>query len=594
MSLDLENVTASLPRRPKAATGEGSKRPGELAAGKSPKRRRSKKASGFAGSTERSKRRRLKKGSKPRSDESVDGGAVGSGGGWKQTLRNFVPWAPMPGADGEKGESARKRARKNRHKKTGPGPAWELPVDEPTEDEAEAEVVAKAAQAKLDRDRRRAAAVNVGSGRSRRLAVRKSASTSAQVCAAYPLGVHSTSMQRGMFLGHDQLGGGGAFIYDPFEALEELVSRGVTNTNMMVLGQPGFGKSALIKTMLERMAAIYGQERLTVICDVKGEYDVLADRMGLTRVVLEPGGSTRVNPLEFVGRASRFQEVTASRHAALMALATMVFPHRDRLTMVERRVLGMVCEKFAERPSVQPVLSDVIDLLDSPSERMTDEAKMGMYELMQTLTDLRLAFIELRGSTFGSLFNGHSTVTMDPDSAGIVIDISKATSEETLGVIWVAATTWLRSLMLNEDGRRKIQVFDESWKMVGHEPLALFLQDSWKLSRTKGGANIAILHRLSDLSSQARDGSVTAKVAQGLISDTAVRVTHRQTVRDLRTSAEVLGYGPGEQARITTLGRGESYWKLGDASAHLNLKLFGHHDAVLCDTEDLARREIEQ
>lgn len=501
---------------------------------------------------------------------------------WRKRLDPYVPVAPRQ-------REAKKGSRK--HKRSEVGPAWEYVEEEAAVDDEEIDEEAEAARKR----RARAAAFSVGMARSRKIGMRKNSSTTAQVCAAYPLGVHSAAMDRGVFLGHDTLGGGGAFIYDPFEALEELVSYGVTNTNMMLFGQPGQGKSALIKTMLERIAAVYGTERFTVICDVKGEYDVLAERMGLTRIRLQPGGSVRVNPLEFIGKAKSITDITASRISSVEALATMVMPDRERLNMIEKHVLSMVMEKFAMRPTVQPILSDVVDALNQPTQMMCDQTKMGQWELQKALTPMRLAIQGLLGSQFGGMFNGHSTVTMDPEGPGVVIDISKASSDENaLALVWIAASTWLRMLILKEDGRRKIQVFDESWKMVRYEPLALFLQDSWKLARTKGGANIAILHRLSDLSAQAPDGSPTAKMAQGLISDTAVRVTYRQTPRDLAMSAELAGYGQGELARIAQLVPGQSFWKLGDLAVQLDHKLHGRRDEILCDTNELARRQMDE
>lgn len=525
--------------------------------------------------------RRLRgKSAKPQGDTEQEGSGK-KHGAWRKRLDPFVPWRLDK-------DQPKKKSRK--HKRSDTGPAWEfLEADEELVDEIDAE--AEAARKR----RARAAAFSVGMARSRKIGMRKNSSTTAQVCAAYPLGVHSAAMDRGVFLGHDTLGGGGAFIYDPFEALEELVSYGVTNTNMMLFGQPGQGKSALIKTMLERIAAVYGTERFTVICDVKGEYDVLAERMGLTRIRLQPGGSVRVNPLEFIGKAKSITDITASRISSVEALATMVMPDRERLNMVEKHVLSMVLEKFAMRPTVQPILSDVVDALNQPTQTMCDQTKMGQWELQKALTPMRLAIQGLLGSQFGGMFNGHSTVTMDPEGPGVVIDISKASSDENaLALVWIAASTWLRMLILKEDGRRKIQVFDESWKMVRYEPLALFLQDSWKLARTKGGANIAILHRLSDLSAQAPDGSPTAKMAQGLISDTAVRVTYRQTPRDLAMSAELAGYGPGELARIAQLVPGQSFWKLGDLAVQLDHKLHGRRDEILCDTNELARRQMDE
>jgi len=161
----------------------------------------------------------------------------------KELIRPFLPWTSMPEV------KAAKRKKSSRHRRGDDGPDWEYRADRDEPDDESHDRAAKRAKAKEGIDRKRAAAWNLGSSRARKLGVGKRSLTT--------------------------------FIYDPFEALDSLVKYGVTNTNMMLFGQPGYGKSALIKTMLERMAAVYGNERLTVVCDVKGEYETLAARMGL-------------------------------------------------------------------------------------------------------------------------------------------------------------------------------------------------------------------------------------------------------------------------------------------------------------------------
>lgn len=102
--------------------------------------------------------------------------------------------------------------------------------------------------------------------------------TTAHSCSIYPWGVHASLGNRGPLLGRDLLAGGSAFHFDPFEtyAAPGAGRHGVTNTNMMILGQPGIGKSALVKTWLARTAAIYGSARFVAVVDVKGEYQPLA------------------------------------------------------------------------------------------------------------------------------------------------------------------------------------------------------------------------------------------------------------------------------------------------------------------------------
>ena len=59
---------------------------------------------------------------------------------------------------------------------------------------------------------------------------------------------------------------GGSFVYDPWV----LYAAGVLNdANMLVIGRPGHGKSALVKTWMYR-SRVFG--RVCELIDPKGEY----------------------------------------------------------------------------------------------------------------------------------------------------------------------------------------------------------------------------------------------------------------------------------------------------------------------------------
>ena len=106
--------------------------------------------------------------------------------------------------------------------------------------------------------------------------------TTAHLQAAYPFVAEGGLGAPGSYIGRDLFGG--AFVYDAFE----LYSAGVlTSPNMLVAGQIGRGKSALIKTYVWRQRA-FG--RRAVIMDPKGEYGALAQACGVTPIRLEPGG----------------------------------------------------------------------------------------------------------------------------------------------------------------------------------------------------------------------------------------------------------------------------------------------------------------
>src|ERR1700694_6169193 len=65
--------------------------------------------------------------------------------------------------------------------------------------------------------------------------------------AAYPFMAQGSLGSRGVYIGQDLYGAGG-FCYDPWE----LYPHTITSPNMLVIGQLGKGKSAQVKTYVDR------------------------------------------------------------------------------------------------------------------------------------------------------------------------------------------------------------------------------------------------------------------------------------------------------------------------------------------------------
>src|SRR3546814_12728053 len=83
----------------------------------------------------------------------------------------------------------------------------------------------------------------------------------------------------------------------------------------------------------------------------------------------------------------------------------------------------------------------------------------------------------------------------------------------------LAATGWLQAVLARPDGPPRLQVLDEAWSLLASERTSRYLQAWWKLGRAYGVANVAIVHRLSDLRAQADDGPASAKVSMGLLAE---------------------------------------------------------------------------
>ncbi|MEZ5230754.1 MAG: hypothetical protein R2710_30010 [Acidimicrobiales bacterium] len=97
-------------------------------------------------------------------------------------------------------------------------------------------------------------------------------------------------------------------------------------------------------------------------------------------------------------------------------------------------------------------------------------------------------------------------------------------------------------MLARPDGPRRIRwILDEAWSLLGSERTSKYLQSCWKLSRAYGAANLAIIHRLSDLRAQADDGTSASKVSMGLLADTQTRILLRQATDQVPEARELLG-----------------------------------------------------
>ena len=134
----------------------------------------------------------------------------------------------------------------------------------------------------------------IGRRRAEGLRLPRHRGTTANLCTLYPWHTGPGPTRRGPYLGVNVTGGGTGWFYDPFE----LYGGVLTDSNVLVAGRPGRGKSAAVKTFLYREVGVYGRRRFVAINDPKGEYGQLAEHLGLTHFKLYPGGRNRLNPLD--------------------------------------------------------------------------------------------------------------------------------------------------------------------------------------------------------------------------------------------------------------------------------------------------------
>jgi type IV secretory pathway VirB4 component len=401
--------------------------------------------------------------------------------------------------------------------------------------------------------------------------------TTAQLGAAYPLAASRALPVGGVLVGRDLYGG--VFVHDPFE----LYAAGIlTNPNMLVLGQIGRGKSSLVKTYLYRQAA-YG--RRIVVLDPKGEYGSLAAALGAEPVALRPGGILRLNPLDVDGSpdggSTTARQEVARRRLALLAAICASGLRRD-LTPTEHTGLELALDAIAGTSA--PTLPEVVAALLSPAARSARSVGCDVATLAGGTRDLALELRRLVHGELRGMFDGPTSAGIGLGGRAVVLDLSAVYHSPALGVLVTCATAAVDGAVRAAGSQQTILVVDEAWAVLTNLGVARFLQASWKLARARGVANLAVVHRVSDLAAVGGTGSAEARLAEGLVADSETIVCYAQAPGELSAAVRVLGLSEDEAQLVGRLGRGVALWKVGGRSYLVEHRLAPDERAIV-DTD---------
>ena len=281
------------------------------------------------------------------------------------------------------------------------------------------------------------------------------------------------------------------------------------------------------------------------IVDPKGEYGALAEACGATPLRLAPGGAIRLNPLDLALRAARSAPARPARPRVADSGSA---PDRSwRARWPPPRSVGSLSP--AERTAVELAVRG----RGGPGRR-THAAGSGQRPagpdpaLAATVRtdaaglaqDGRLVALELRRLVEGDLagmFDGPTSPGLRLDASGSALDLSAVFASPALAMLMTCATGWLQAVLAERGGPKRLVVVDEAWAVLHDLATARWLQATFKLARSLGVANVAVVHRLSDLRAAGAAGSAQQRLAEGLLADTETRVLFGQAPPRRRPAA---------------------------------------------------------
>jgi hypothetical protein len=304
---------------------------------------------------------------------------------------------------------------------------------------------------------------------------------------------------------------------DPAEWLRTGV---VTSTGMWVQGQPGVGKSALVKRMITGLVA-FGMTAL-IPGDVKGEYSALVEHLGGQVWRVGPGLHA-LNPLDgsFLRAAldqsvgaerQRLADTIRGRRGALLQALISIVRKRARLDTTEElllwRTLDVAVERGGSSPSRdEPTIPDLVRILHAPPQALraviaaTDDLDFRLRSLDLCSTLQLLCEGALKG-----MFDRASSVHADLSARALSLDISALDNEADDVVAAAMLSSWAWSAALTDActalGRHRnvLRVQDELWRALRVAPGLVERSDEvTRLGRHRGEVSMQITHSQDDL-----------------------------------------------------------------------------------------------
>jgi len=362
---------------------------------------------------------------------------------------------------------------------------------------------------------------------------------------------------------------------DPLEWLREGL---ITNPGVFVLGQPGVGKSTIVKRLITGMTAC--GTNVLVLGDTKPDYTQLIEYLG-GQVIHIGRGLDRINPLDTGPLGSALArmsgndaeqvrlEVRGRRMSLLLALCALV---RGRpITNPEEVVLGRAIDVLTARLDRDPIVPDVLRLIeDGPDElrhaaraRTEGEYRRRVDELVPTLALL------CEGSLRG-VFDQQTSKPIDLDAPAVSVDISHVAAAGDQLVAAAMLCVWAygfgmvdAAAVLAEQGlaprRQYLGVMDELWRALrGATGLVEHADALTRLNRARGMGSIMVTHSLADLDALPTDED-RAK-AQGFVERSAIKILAGLPPRELDRVGQVIKLTGPERDLVTSWAAPEAWF----------------------------------
>lgn len=374
-----------------------------------------------------------------------------------------------------------------------------------------------------------------------------------------------------------------------FDALSWFEEDIIANPSCFVLGLPGLGKSTFIRKILANHVA---RGHCPIIAgDIKAEYVGFTQQVQ-GQVITLGAGAGSINPLDpgALGRIVPRLEANADHlrsigmydvidatkqrvhHQQVQMVASLVSMGRsgtvaDYEVMLISAALTEMYETGNYDADNPPLLYDLIDWLDNPSETLKRKARARNDEQWNyRVDDLMLSLNALTDGATGRIFADHTTTHIDIDATAVCIDVSAVAKGDDAMKAAVVLSAWSDGFgtieacnILADCGLEEQRYFaitlDEMWQTLSvGVGLVDRVDELTRLNRVDGAAVYEITHTSKDM--EALPTEADRKKAMGFIERAGVVACGGLPIEEIRLLENTLRFSPEEATRVVSWSRG--------------------------------------
>ncbi|HEX7675882.1 MAG TPA: DUF87 domain-containing protein [Bdellovibrio sp.] len=316
----------------------------------------------------------------------------------------------------------------------------------------------------------------------------------------------------------------------------DLFSDQLGNSNMIISGGSGVGKSYFVNSLLSQMM----KEKPTVfILDIGGSYRRVCENLGGQYIDLGIKSNLSINPFDMSAEEKADPERYDQKIKYLSALVELMTKESGK------SALGKL-----ERAELENLIKVTLD--EEPNPRLSDLKKRLLAHTDSEIKRLgRILALWCGDSPFGKFVDRPTTVGLSKDV--VCFDLKNLDSYPDLQSVCLFLITDLIWREVQKDRTQmKFTVFDECWRLLQDESAANFIGDVFRTFRKYKASAIGV--------SQGMDDFIKSKVAGAIMPNSSLKWILRQKGADQKNIKAVLGLNDREMDLISNLESKKGYF----------------------------------